>query len=53
MTYRIQHREWSPDVIEQNIGTTKKPNWKVYICPIGSRKDMIVHELIKTLNTTI
>jgi hypothetical protein len=49
--YRVQHREFSPDVIEKNIGTAEKPKWKVYICPTGtSRKDNIAHELCEYLN---
>ena len=39
----------SPDVIEKNIGSVKKPTWKVYICPCGSRHDNIAHEIIKKL----
>lgn len=49
-SYRIQERDMSPDVIEKNVGTEKKPIWKVYIAPLGSRHDNIAHELIKTLN---
>jgi hypothetical protein len=48
--FRIQSRIMSADVIEQNIGTVKKPIWKVYIAPISTRKDMIAHSICKTLN---
>ena len=48
--YRIQKRDWSPDVIEINVGTHKKPIWKVYIAPIGNRNNNIAYELIKHLN---
>jgi len=47
LKYRIQKRDMSPDVIEKNIGTEKKPIWKVYIAPIGSRHENIAHEIIK------
>ncbi len=46
--YRIQKREFSPDVIEKFVEGTKD-TWKVYIAPIGNRNDNIAHEAIKTL----
>jgi hypothetical protein len=46
--YRIQKRLMSPDVIERKVPGTKD-SWKVYIAPIGSRSNMIAHEIIKTL----
>jgi len=49
INYRIQKRRFSPDVIERNIGTDDKPIWKVYIAPLGSRHNVIAHEIIKTL----
>ena len=48
--YRIQTREFSPDVIEKNIGTPDKPRWVVYLCPCGSRFNKIAHELCEYLN---
>jgi hypothetical protein len=48
--YRIQKRKMSPDVIEKNISTDpKKPNWKVYIAPLGYRHDNIAHQLLSYL----
>lgn len=49
-TYRVQKRNMSPDVIEKNIGTSKEPKWKVYICPISNRFDNVVIELCEYLN---
>lgn len=40
----------SPDVVEKNIGTKKKPKWIVYICPIGSRFNTIAWEICEYLN---
>jgi len=40
----------SPDIIEKDVGTKKRPHWKAYICPIGNRHDKISYTLIKTLN---
>jgi hypothetical protein len=48
--YRVQHRFMSPDVVEKNVGTIKKPIWKVYIAPIGSRFDNVAHNLCEILN---
>ena len=50
MKYRIQHRAMSPDVIEMNIGTDKKPKWKVYVAPLGNRNDDIAHTICDILN---
>lgn len=47
--YRIQKRKMSPDVIEKNIGTKNKPNWKVYIAPIGNRGNKIAHKILEYL----
>lgn len=48
--YRIQKREFSPDVIERNIGTQEKPIWKVYIAIISERTDIMAHVLLCWLN---
>lgn len=48
--YRIQQRKFSPDVIERNVGTKKKPIWKVYIAVISDRNDAIAHLICKYLN---
>jgi len=50
MKYRIQHRKMSPDVVEKNVGTAKKPHWKVYIAPLGNRHDNVAHEICNQLN---
>jgi len=48
--YRIQQRQFSPDVIERNVGTKKKPIWKVYIAVISDRNDAMAHAILKFLN---
>ena len=50
MAYRIQEREFSPDVIEKLVtNSSGKDRWVVFICPIGGRKNNIAHKIIKLL----
>ena len=51
--YRIQQRQFSPDVIERNVGTKEKPVWKVYIAVISDRNDIMAHAILKWLNLWI
>ena len=49
--YRIQYREMSADVIEENISTNpEKPKWVVRICPTFGRFDTLAHDLCDFLN---
>jgi len=48
--FRIQHREMSADVIEENIGTEAKPKWAVRVCPTFGRFDTMAHDLCDFLN---
>ena len=49
--FRIQNREMSADVIEENLGTDKKPKWVVRVCPTSvGRNDILAHDLCDFLN---
>jgi len=48
--FRIQNRELSADVIEENIGTTDKPKWAVRVIPTFGRFDDMAHVLCDFLN---
>ena len=49
--YRVQKRKFSPDVVEKNIGTIDEPKWKVYLVPIGNRKDIVAGVICEFLNS--
>ena len=49
--YRVQKREFSADVIEENFGTEEKPKWTVTIVPCSKgRFDNTATELVGILN---
>lgn len=48
--YRVAKREFSPDIVEKNIGTDEEPIWKPYIAPLSHRKDIVAYVICEFLN---